>query len=55
VVGDHFYEAHTRLGQGPPCSFSETLDPALPRMAAGSYTIWDDGGRRIYAGMAVVP
>jgi hypothetical protein len=28
------------------------LDPALPRVAAGCYTIWDDGGQFIYAGMA---
>jgi hypothetical protein len=33
-------------------SFSEAIDPALPRVAAGCYTIWDNEERHIYAGMA---
>ena len=52
MTGDQFYGTQTRLGDGPARSFREPLDPALPRVAAGCYTIWDDGGQFIYAGMA---
>jgi hypothetical protein len=33
-------------------SFREPLDPELPHVAAGCYTVWDDDGRYLYAGMA---
>ena len=32
--------------------FGEPLDPAIPLVAAGCYTIWDDDARFVYAGMA---
>jgi hypothetical protein len=48
----NFDAASERLGQGPARSFAESLDPAIPRVAAGCYTIWDQSGRFIYAGMA---
>jgi hypothetical protein len=44
--------ARKRLNEGPARSFADPLDPALPRVAAGCYTIWDDTGRYVYAGMA---
>ena len=44
--------AKRQLSSGPPHSFRDPIDPAIPRVAAGCYTIWDDTGRFIYAGMA---
>ncbi len=35
-----------------PISFGEPLDPNLPQVGAGCYTIWDRAGTYIYAGMA---
>lgn len=36
---------------GPRHAFRDQLDPAMPRVAAGCYTVWDDNGRFVYAGM----
>ena len=44
--------ARERLGHGPSRSFRDRVDPAIPLVAAGCYTIWDESGRFIYAGMA---
>jgi hypothetical protein len=45
-------EASDQLAHGELHTFAAPLDPALPLVAAGCYTIWDEGGRLIYAGMA---
>jgi hypothetical protein len=40
------------LADGPLHRFADPLDPELPRVAAGCYTVWDESGRFVYAGMA---
>lgn len=48
-------QLHTKLelvGEGRAFSFSEPLDRAIPRIAAGCYTIWHTDGSLVYAGMA---
>lgn len=50
--GDRFSNERQHLAQGPLRSFRDHLDPAIPRVAAGCYTIWDEAGHFIYAGMA---
>jgi hypothetical protein len=40
------------LAAGPLLRFREPLDPSIPRISAGCYTIWDSDGRYLYAGMA---
>jgi hypothetical protein len=52
MVPDQFEVARRKLGEGLVRSFADPLDPGLPRVAAGCYTIWDDAGRYVYAGMA---
>jgi hypothetical protein len=41
-----------QLENGSLHRFAEALDPSLPRVAAGCYTIWDSDGAYLYAGMA---
>ena len=52
MVIEQFNGARIQLTHGRARSFKEPLDPSLPRVAAGCYTIWDDEGRFLYAGMA---
>ena len=40
------------LSTGPIHSLRDPLDPAIPKVAAGCYTILDGTGRFMYAGMA---
>ena len=40
------------LAHGPLHRFADALDPSIPLVAAGCYTIWDGDGRYLYAGMA---
>jgi hypothetical protein len=40
------------LENGPIHRLSDPIDPSIPRVAAGCYTIWDSDGRFVYAGMA---
>lgn len=49
---DTFELAKEHLSKGSLHAFRDQLDPALPRVAAGCYTVWDDAGRFVYAGMA---
>jgi hypothetical protein len=49
---DQLLVAVEHLAKGPRHPFSDPLDPALPRVAAGCYTIWERDGGYIYAGMA---
>ncbi len=44
--------ALSRLESGPLHSFDDPLDPDVPVVAAGCYTIWDQAGTFVYAGMA---
>jgi hypothetical protein len=44
--------AFAQLSKGITRGFGLPLDPNIPRVAAGCYTIWDESGRFIYAGMA---
>lgn len=44
--------AKNHLTHGPLHPFREVLDPDLPNVAAGCYTVWHDDGRFVYAGMA---
>jgi hypothetical protein len=44
--------ARSVLADGPLHRFADALDPELPRVAAGCYTVWDESGRFVYAGMA---
>ena len=41
-----------KLETGQLRAFRDPLDPAVPRVAAGCYTIWDSERRLTYAGMA---
>lgn len=52
MEGDRYFRERQHLAAGPLRSFRDRLDPAIPRVAAGCYTIWDEAGRFIYAGMA---
>jgi hypothetical protein len=49
---DRLAAACDHLAHGPFHRFADPLDPGLPRVAAGCYTVWDDDGRFVYAGMA---
>jgi hypothetical protein len=40
------------LAHGPLLRFADPIDPSIPLIAAGCYTIWDHEGRYLYAGMA---
>jgi hypothetical protein len=51
-MGDDLEMARRALTVGPEHLFRERLDSSLPRVAAGCYTIWDEHGRFVYAGMA---
>jgi len=44
--------ARESLGRGPVHRFADPLDPSIPRVAAGCYTIWDADQMFLYAGMA---
>ena len=48
----NFADALAQLQRGELHAFRDPLDPLLPRVVAGCYTIWDDTGRFLYAGMA---
>jgi hypothetical protein len=39
------------LARGPLHRFADPLDPSIPLLAAGCYTVWDGDGRYLYAGM----
>jgi hypothetical protein len=51
MVTDAFELARRQLSTGPLHAFRDGLDPAIPQVAAGCYTVWDDTGRFVYAGM----
>jgi hypothetical protein len=52
LFAHELHDERARLSQGPVHRFGELLDPDIPRVAAGCYTIWDESGKFIYAGMA---
>jgi hypothetical protein len=40
------------LAHSVPYSFADWPNPAVPKFAAGVYTVWDNAGRFIYVGMS---
>jgi len=45
-------DAHEWLSDGIARSFGQPIDSDIPGFAAGCYTIWNDTGQFICAGMA---
>jgi hypothetical protein len=44
-VTEAFELARQQLSMGPLHAFRDQPDPAIPQVAAGCYTVWDDTGR----------
>ena len=51
-VNTRSVEGLEALAHGPLHRFADPLDPSIPLVVAGCYTIWDRDRRYLYAGMA---
>jgi hypothetical protein len=52
MADNEFEMALGRLSTGRVRGFHEPIDPDIPRVVAGCYTIWNEKGEFVYAGMA---